>query len=344
MLSAGTLDVIEINSQPDQEQHANSKEDDLAIEEKPAVKSNVTQVALLNPVRVARRALNTNSVVNVNTSKAQKEALKAVTNAIKAGKEAKAMKSKTTANTVQNSPRNGEDASQSEQMLKVFKHVEESKTNVQSRHNSKDRLIAHAEPLLYPKENIPKRNEVFIAEKQAERAKLATREKIKQKNVVKKFAFATRIGFNPNNPDKVNQDSFILAPNIQDQPALHLFGVCDGHGTYGRDSSTFVKFALQMDLEQRLEKDYSKEFLNKAFSESFKTVHEAFGTNVPKPEYSGTTCCSVLLNGHKIITANAGDSRAILVDKYRKITELTTDNKPDQPEEKKRILSKGGRV
>ena len=55
--------------------------------------------------------------------------------------------------------------------------------------------------------------------------------------------------------------------------------------------------------------------MNKAINESFKAVHEAFQTNVPKPEYSGTTCCTLLLNGHKIITANAGDSRAILVNK-----------------------------
>ena len=71
-----------------------------------------------------------------------------------------------------------------------------------------------------------------------------SKEKLKAKNVVKKFAFATRIGYQPNNPDKVNQDSFILAPNIQDRPAFHLFGVCDGHGQCGRDASTFVKFAL----------------------------------------------------------------------------------------------------
>jgi len=34
------------------------------------------------------------------------------------------------------------------------------------------------------------------------------------KNIVTKFAFATRMGFIPNNPFKQNQDSFILAPNI----------------------------------------------------------------------------------------------------------------------------------
>ena len=37
---------------------------------------------------------------------------------------------------------------------------------------------------------------------------------IKPKNVVKKFAFATRVGFEPGNPDKQNSDAFILAPNI----------------------------------------------------------------------------------------------------------------------------------
>lgn len=30
------------------------------------------------------------------------------------------------------------------------------------------------------------------------------------KNVVTKFAFATRVGYIPNNPYKTNQDSFIL--------------------------------------------------------------------------------------------------------------------------------------
>ena len=50
------------------------------------------------------------------------------------------------------------------------------------------------------------------------------------KNCVRKFAFATRVGFHPHNPNKVNQDSYILAPNVQGLPALHIFGICDGHG------------------------------------------------------------------------------------------------------------------
>ena len=72
-----------------------------------------------------------------------------------------------------------------------------------------------------------------------------------------------------------------------------------------------------MDLEQRLGKDLNKKTLDKSLKESFKAVHDAFSTNVPKPQFSGTTCCTILMNGHKITTANVGDSRAILVDKKR---------------------------
>ena len=50
------------------------------------------------------------------------------------------------------------------------------------------------------------------------------------KNCVRKFAFATRVGYHPNNPSKANQDSYILQPNLQGLSQVHFFGVCDGHG------------------------------------------------------------------------------------------------------------------
>jgi serine/threonine protein phosphatase PrpC len=73
------------------------------------------------------------------------------------------------------------------------------------------------------------------------------------KNVVTKFAFATRVGFIPNNPYKQNQDSFILAPNLLNQPALHYFGICDGHGQFGKEVSSYVKSALPSHLEEELQ-------------------------------------------------------------------------------------------
>ena len=61
-------------------------------------------------------------------------------------------------------------------------------------------------------------------------------------------------------------------------------------------------------------------------------------------QFSGTTCCIVLTRGPWLITANVGDSRAIVCDKDGKCTALSRDHKPDNSEEKKRILSSGGRV
>jgi len=63
--------------------------------------------------------------------------------------------------------------------------------------------------------------------------------------------------------------------------------------------------------------------------------------------FSGTTCVLVIQIGKKIICANVGDSRAILVYKNNSKTsifKLSHDFKPDLPEEKKRIYKMGGIV
>lgn len=66
--------------------------------------------------------------------------------------------------------------------------------------------------------------------------------------------------------------------------------------------------------------------------------------NVPDPSFSGTTCCTVLLNGTNIISANAGDSRAIIVKTNGAARALTVDHKPELEEETKRILANRGRI
>ena len=72
---------------------------------------------------------------------------------------------------------------------------------------------------------------------------------MKERNVVKKFAFASRAGFYPENPKKNNQDNFILAPNIGNKSAIHLFGVADGHGQFGHEVSKFVKIMLPITVQ-----------------------------------------------------------------------------------------------
>ena len=63
------------------------------------------------------------------------------------------------------------------------------------------------------------------------------------------------------------------------------------------------------------EHEESDEKLKNLLLDSYGSVHEAFRENLPDADYSGSTCLVILLNGHKIYSANCGDSRAILVNK-----------------------------
>ena len=52
--------------------------------------------------------------------------------------------------------------------------------------------------------------------------------------------------------------------------------------------------------------------LNDIFKDSIHEIDESLGANA---EVSGTTCCSVAILGDKLLCANVGDSRAILLSK-----------------------------
>jgi len=75
--------------------------------------------------------------------------------------------------------------------------------------------------------------------------------------VITKYAFATRVGFIPNNPNKVNQDSFILSPNLGGCNFRHYFGVCDGHGQNGKEASHYIKVRLPQLLQKNIEESVS---------------------------------------------------------------------------------------
>jgi len=62
------------------------------------------------------------------------------------------------------------------------------------------------------------------------------------------------------------------------------------------------------------------------------------------PFSAGCTSCVCLITDDSIYCANSGDSRAILVNKAGKITELSHDHKPDNDGEMKRIKAAGGFV
>ena len=155
---------------------------------------------------------------------------------------------------------------------------------------------------------------------------------------------------------KINQDSFIVIQNEYKLPDFNIFAVLDGHGENGHLVSRFITkyFATffkknkkmkilksETEVYNRLTKN-NYDILKRVFRHSEKDITKS---NIDA-NFSGTTCVMVFQIGNKIICANVGDSRAIMVkgDKGNKIIELSKDQKPDDPEEKKRIELEGGEI
>ena len=98
-------------------------------------------------------------------------------------------------------------------------------------------------------------------------------------------------------------------------------------------------------------------FINGNQNFLFNTLHEAlyYCHTELKNRYhidiknSGTTLCSAMILGHVLYVINLGDSSIVLGTYYNrtnkwKITQLSTEHKPNNPNESKRIISHNGRV
>ena len=102
----------------------------------------------------------------------------------------------------------------------------------------------------------------------------------------------------------------------------HFFSVCDGHGSNGRDVSSFLKHRLPMFIESHLSLQLAEHDLatypplskvHPAFIDGFEQANREvcnMGTDV---RYSGSTCVSILTYGKHLFMGNVGDSRAIII-------------------------------
>jgi protein phosphatase 1L len=118
---------------------------------------------------------------------------------------------------------------------------------------------------------------------------------------------------------------------------LSYFGIFDGHG--GDKAAQFC--ADWMTAYLRNDKSYPYD-LGYAMKTSFTTIDTDF-VNTGYPD--GCTACAVtMVGGRRIVCANAGDSRAIVVRRDGSIVRLSRDHKPGMPDETRRITELGGRV
>lgn len=128
-------------------------------------------------------------------------------------------------------------------------------------------------------------------------------------------------------------------------------GVCDGHGAVGQEVSGFLKENLPNDLNKAIKeskRDLIKDKLDDIIIRTFKEENHKLSSNESiNSLLSGSTCVSLIYTPYKLITANVGDSRAIMgkfKDNKWFSFDLTRDHKPSEEDEKNRILNAGGRI
>mmetsp|Transcript_29345 Transcript_29345/g.44421 ORF Transcript_29345/g.44421 Transcript_29345/m.44421 type:complete len:505 (+) Transcript_29345:174-1688(+) len=118
---------------------------------------------------------------------------------------------------------------------------------------------------------------------------------------------------------------------------LSWFGVFDGHG--GDKASQYCVDWLSSYVRYDEAFPYDLGF---SMKKAFTAIDDDF---VETGNPDGTTACAVsLVGGRRIVCANAGDSRAIIVRRDGSVVRLSRDHKPGMPDETQRINALGGKV
>jgi protein phosphatase 1L len=119
-----------------------------------------------------------------------------------------------------------------------------------------------------------------------------------------------------------------------------LYGVFDGHG--GAKASQYCKdFLLQTIIK---DPDFPTD-INKALSRSFCKIDADFSAKAKIQLLTdGSTATVALIQNRVVYVANAGDSRAIIVQKGGKVKVMSIDHRPDRKDEELRIRKLGGKV
>ena len=190
-------------------------------------------------------------------------------------------------------------------------------------------------------------NNIFNFKRESELEK-----KIKIKNI---FSLTKKGFYHPGN-EKPNQDNYFIIKNINNESNNYFIGVCDGHGKYGEEVSSFISLNLPENLKKNIlnsEIDINKspiESITKIITKTFIETNSSLinNSNIDISS-SGCTCSSILLTQNNLISINLGDSRCILgrfnpKNNSWSCLNLTRDHKPTEEDEKERIIKKGGNI
>ena len=165
-------------------------------------------------------------------------------------------------------------------------------------------------------------------------------------------------GFKPNKPGWLNQDNALEVPDFGRVGLLSLLGVFDGHGKEGRAVSAFC---VQHLSETLIKADIKLPFtplVGQRLTQAFLDMDSNLRLSVNTTN-SGSTAVVLMLSVSHILIAHVGDSRACIgripprnhnnqlhanAPRLPEVMALTSDHKPERPDEHERVNNSGGRV
>jgi len=173
---------------------------------------------------------------------------------------------------------------------------------------------------------------------------------VKAAGVVRAYAANTNQGlFRNYNEDRVSIILNIVKPpsrSAETWPKCSFFGVYDGHG--GPACADYLRDNLhQFVIAEAAFPSSPREALKQGFANAERQFLEAISSRSRSSvsERSGSCAIVALLVGDTCYVANVGDSRAVLSgDGGRKVFALSTDHKPSEEGERKRIVEAGGKI
>ena len=178
-----------------------------------------------------------------------------------------------------------------------------------------------------------------------------------EKKIIKNYCALSQAGKNSEGITKTNQDSYLVLTKINNFTNFNVFAVFDGHGPDGHLISQFlVRYFTDFFNNNPEIKKCSRELevFNLFLHSNYKLLHDSIALSEEKLkeqknincQYSGSTCCMLIQIYQKIICANIGDSRAILISEMIKedTVNLSNDHKPNLKKELERIKKYGGVV
>jgi serine/threonine protein phosphatase PrpC len=161
-----------------------------------------------------------------------------------------------------------------------------------------------------------------------------------------RYVYVSQRGFYPNDPNKANQDSYVVCESFLGDVSTNLFGIFDGHGSEGDLCSFNAADEVPKNLVKVLNKqgglaaiDTPK--LNDCYTKAFVDTDKAMHANQNIDDsLSGTTGVTILQKGDRLMVANVGDSRAIIasmVDGRLVYSPLSNDQTPYRKDERERL-------